>query len=135
VRKIITTKINKDIDPLRQLLERINRGMKNIEIGGLTGSARSYLTALLFGRLEKSLLVVCAEEKDAMAFAADLKLFLGEEDVLYYPPLDFLAIDMFTLQKEEAQARLEVMTQLQMRTKTIIVTCAAASMQKVMPFG
>jgi transcription-repair coupling factor (superfamily II helicase) len=135
MRKIIKNKINNDIEPLRCLLEQINQGAKGIEACGLAGSARSYLTALLFYRLGKSLLVVCPEEKDAQAFAADLSLFLGEENVLYYPPLDFLAIDMFALQKEEAQARLEVMTHLQISTKAVIVTSVAAVMQKVMPFA
>lgn len=135
MRKIITNKINDDIEPVRKLLDLIDRGSKNLEAFGLAGGARSFLTALLFGRTGRTLLVVCPEEKDAAAFASDLMLFLGEEAVLYYPPLDFLAIDMFALQKEEAQARLEVMTELQMRTKSVIVTSAAALMQKVMPFG
>lgn len=135
MRKIITNKINNDIEPIRLLLEKINQGAKSIDAAGLTGSARSFLTALLFCRLEKSLLVVCPEEKDALAFAADLSLFLGEEDVLYYPSLDFLAIDMFALQKEEAQARLEIMTHLQIRPKAVIVTSVAAVMQKVMPLA
>ncbi|NTW77759.1 MAG: hypothetical protein HGB33_08355, partial [Syntrophaceae bacterium] len=134
VRKIITNKIYNDIEPFRCLLEQINQGAKNIDVRGLAGAARSFLTAQLFDRLEKSLLVVCPEEKDARAFAADLSLFFGEEKVLYYPPLDFLAIDMFTLQKEEAQARLRVMTLLQMNAKTVIVTSTAAVMQRVMPF-
>ena len=134
MRKIITNKINNDIEPLRKLLEHINRGVKSIDACGLAGAARSFLTALLFERLEKFLLVICPEEKDALAFAADLTLFLGEEDVLYYPSLDFLAIDMFALQKEEALARLEVMTQLQISTKAVIVTSVAAVMQRVMPF-
>lgn len=134
MRKIITNKINNDTEPLRRLLEHINRGAKSIDAFGLAGAARSFLTSLLFSRLEKSLLVVCPEEKDAMAYASDLSLFLGEDDVLYYPPLDFLAIDMFALQKEEAQARLEVMTHLQIKTKAVIVTSVAALMQKVMPF-
>ncbi|MEN6487873.1 MAG: CarD family transcriptional regulator, partial [Smithella sp.] len=134
MRKIITNKIYNDIEPFRCLLEQINQGAKNIDVRGLAGAARSFLTAQLFDRLEKSLLVVCPEEKDARAFAADLSLFFGEEKVLYYPPLDFLAIDMFTLQKEEAQARLRVMTLLQMNAKTVIVTSTAAVMQRVMPF-
>lgn len=78
-------------------------------------------------------LVVCPEEKEARSFASDLALFLGEEKVFYYPPLDFLAIDMFALQKEEALERLEVMTQLQVNTEMIVVTSVAALMQKVMP--
>ncbi len=135
MRKIITNKINNDIEPLRRLQEKVNHGAKSIEACGLAGAARSFLTALLFCRVERSLLVVCPEEKDAQAFASDLSLFLGEENVLYYPPLDFLAIDMFALQKEEAQARLEVMTSLQIRTKIVIVTSVAAMMQKVMPFA
>ncbi|MGV8059789.1 MAG: transcription-repair coupling factor [Smithellaceae bacterium] len=134
MRKIIINKINNDIEPFRRLLEQINRGAKVIDACGLVTTARSYLTALLFERLEKSLLVICPEEKDAIAYASDLSLFLGKENVLYYPPLDFLAIDMFALQKEEAQARLEVMTHLQIKTKNIIVTSVAAMMQKVMPF-
>jgi transcription-repair coupling factor (superfamily II helicase) len=135
VRKIITDKINTDIEPVRRLREHISRGTKSMEAGGLAGAARSFLVALLYERLEKSVLVVCPEEKDAIAYTADLSLFLGKANVLYYPPLDFLAIDMFALQKEEAQARLEVMTSLQVRTKAIIVTSAAAVMQKVMPFA
>ena len=135
MRKIITNKIHKDIEPFRLLLKQINEGEKSIDVRGLAGAARSFLTALLFDRLEKSLLVVCPEEKDAQAFAADLNLFFGEEKVLYYPPLDFLSVDMFALQKEEAQARLRVMTLLQMNAKTVIVTCTAAMMQKVMPFA
>lgn len=135
MRKIIANKIYNDIESFRCLLEQINQGAKNIDVRGLAGAARSFLTAQLFDRLEKSLLIVCPEEKDARAFAADLSLFLGEEKVLYYPPLDFLAIDMFALQKEEAQARLRVMTLLQMNAKTVIVTCTAAMMQKVMPFA
>jgi transcription-repair coupling factor (superfamily II helicase) len=135
VRKTITDKINRDIEPLRSLLELINGGVQSIDARGLTSAARSLLAALLFKRLENFLLIVCPEEKDALACAADLSLFLNEEDVLYYPPLDFLAIDMFALQREEALARLAVMTDLQIKTKAVIVTCAAAVMQKVMPFA
>ncbi len=135
MQKIIANRINNDIEPLRRLPELFDSGVKKIEASGLVGAARSFLTALLFCRQERSLLVVCPEEKDAQAFASDLSLFLGEENVLYYPPLDFLAIDMFALQKEEVQARLEVMTSLQIRTKAVVVTSVAAMMQKVMPFA
>ncbi len=134
VRKIILDKINNDIEPIRKLLDHVARDEKSIDAGGLTGAARSFLTALLFERLEKLLLIVCPEEKDASSYAADLALFLGKERVLYYPPLDFLAIDMFALQKEEALARLEVMTNLQVNEKIVVVTSVAALMQKVMPY-
>jgi transcription-repair coupling factor (superfamily II helicase) len=133
MRKIIAEKINNDSEPLLRLRELIYGGAESIAVRGLTGAARSFLTSLLFGRLEKTLLVVCPDEKTAEAFVRDLDLFLGRGKVLYYPPLDFLAIDMFALQKEEALARLAVMTHLQTGARAVVVTSMAALMQKVMP--
>ena len=135
MRKIITEKIDGDIEPLRKLLEKINAGEKVLNAGGLAGAARSFVVSLLVKRLDKSLLVICPEEKEAKAFASDLSLFLGENNVLYYPPLDFLAIDMFALQKDEALARLEVLTHLQVNPGAVIVTCVTALLQKVMPLA
>ncbi|HOW56459.1 MAG TPA: hypothetical protein PKZ12_00540, partial [Smithellaceae bacterium] len=135
MRKIITDSINTDIEPLRRLLKSIGQNEKTTEATGLTGAARSFLVALLYERAEKSLLVICPEEKEAAAFARDLTLFLGEEEVLYYPPLDFLAVDMFTLQKEEALARLEVLAALQITPRAVVVAPLAAVAQKVMPFS
>ena len=135
MRKIITESINTDIEPLRRLLKSIGQNERYIDASGLMGAARSFLTALLYKRTEKSLLIICPEERDAAAFARDLALFLDEEEVLYYPPLDFLAVDMFTLQKEEALARLEVLAALQIMPRAAVVVPLAAAAQKVMPFS
>ena len=135
MRKIITKKNTEDIEPFLNLLRKINQGTKKVDVGGLTGAARPFLTASLFARLEQTLLVVCPEEKEAAAFAHDLALLLGEEAVFYYPSLDFLTIDMFALQKEEELARLEALTRLQTNTRTIVVTSVIALIQKVMPFA
>jgi transcription-repair coupling factor (superfamily II helicase) len=134
VRKIIFKKNMEDIEPLRNLLEQINQSDPKVNVSGLAGASRSYLVSLLFARLEKTLLVVCPEEKEAAAFARDLILFLGEENVIYYPPLDFRTIDMFALQKEEELTRLETLSRLQINPSTIVVTSVIALMQKVMPF-
>jgi transcription-repair coupling factor (superfamily II helicase) len=135
VRKIILKKNTEDIEPLRNLLELINSSDSKVNVGGLSGASRSYLVSLLFGRLEKTLLVVCPEEKEAAAFARDLILFLGEENVIYYPPLDFRTIDMFALQKEEELIRLDVLAKLQINPQTVVVASVIALMQKVMPFA
>ena len=133
LRKIITKKNTEDIEPLRNLLRQINQGAPKVDVGGLNGAARPFLTSLLFSHLDKPLLIVCPEEKEAAAFARNLALFLGEESVFYYPSLDFLTIDMFALQKEEELTRLEALTNLQTNTQTIVVTSVIALMQKVMP--
>jgi transcription-repair coupling factor (superfamily II helicase) len=135
VRKIINQKIAEDIAPLAEVLSQVNQGARSIAISGPSGAARPFLTALLYERLERPLLIVCAEEKEAKTFARDLTLFAGKEHVLHYPALDFLSIDMFALQKEEELDRLAALTELQINPRTIIVTSVAACMQKVMPFA
>ena len=118
---------------MRELLDLMDKETPAIDVHGLTSSARPFLTALLFDRLESPLTVICPTAREAAAFARDLALFLGKDTVLHYPPLDFLSIDMFALQREEELARLNVLTQLQVDSRKIIVTCLAACMQKVMP--
>ena len=135
MRKIILKKNTEDIEPLRNLLEQLNQSDPKVNVSGLVGAARSYLVSLLFARLEKTLLVICPEEKEAASFARDLILFLGEENVIYYPPLDFRTVDMFALQREEELIRLEVLAKLQINPQTVVVTSVIALMQKVMPFA
>ena len=135
MRKIFLKKNMEDIKPLHNLLEQIKLSDPKVNVGGLVGAARSYLVSLLFARLEQTLLVICPEEKEAAAMACDLILFLGEENVIYYPPLDFRTIDMFALQKEEELIRLEALAKLQINPSTIVVTSVIALMQKVMPFA
>ena len=134
MRKIIAKKITEDIAPLHKLLEQINGGALKVNVRGLGGSARPFLTALLFGRTGKTLVVVCPEEKEAAAFASDLTLFLGEDKVIHYPPLHFLTVDMFVLQREEELARLEALAFMQINTGVVVISLAAL-MQKVMPFA
>ncbi|MHB8136839.1 MAG: transcription-repair coupling factor [Smithellaceae bacterium] len=133
MRKIIDKKIFRDTPPIRELLDLIEKEMPAIDVHGLTGAARPFLSALLFDRLAGPITVVCPTAKEAAVFARDLALFLGEEAVLHFPPLDFLSIDMFALQREDELARLNVLTQLQVDSRKIIVTCFAACMQKIMP--
>ena len=134
VRKIILKKNMEDIKPLHNILEQIKLSDPKVNVGGLVGASRSYMASLLFARLEQTFLVICPEEKEAAAFARDLILFLGEDNVIYYPPLDFRTIDMFALQREEELTRLEVLAKMQISPQTVVVTSVIALMQKVMPF-
>ncbi len=134
MRKIITSKKADDIESINNLFKHIDENREKINVGGLAGASRSFLISLVFKRLNRTVLVVCPEEKEAAAFARDLSLFSGDEAVFHYPSLDFLTIDMFALQREEELLRLETLANLQISHKLIIVTSANALMQKVMPF-
>ncbi len=135
MRKIIDKKNIGDAQPIRNLLDLIGKAEPAVDVRGLTGAARPLIAALLFDRLAGPVTVLCPTPREATAFARDLGLFLGKEAVLHYPPLDFLSIDMFALQREEELARLNVLTQLQVDSRKVIVTCLAACLQKVMPLA
>ncbi len=135
MRKIIDKKIREEAAPVRKLLDLIGQKSPAVEITAAAGAARPYLTALLSDRLAQPITVICPTPREASAFARDLSLFLGEDAVLHYPPLDFLSIDMFSLQREEELARLNVLTRLQVDARKIVVTCLAACRQKIMPFA
>ncbi len=133
MRKIINRQFAPVAPALRRVIESISNGEKTLTLEGLSGAARAFTTALVFDRIGKTWAVVCPTDREAAAFARDLALFLGEEAVLYYPPLDYLAIDMFALQRDEELARLGALTLLLTTPGKILVTCTAAWMQKIMP--
>jgi transcription-repair coupling factor (superfamily II helicase) len=134
LRKIVERKLIHDALPVRELLDWFGGQTPAMDVTGMAGAARPFLTALLFDRLVAPITVLCPTAREATAFARDLGLFLPDGAILHYPPLDFLSIDMFALQREEELARLNVLTQLQVDSRKIVVTCLAACRQKVMPY-
>lgn len=135
MRKIIQQKISREASALRKLLELVKTNTPVVNLSGLAGAARPLLTSLLFERLDTPLAIICPTAREAAVFAGDAALFLGQNCVLHYPPLDFLSIDMFALQREEELARLNVLTRLQTDNRLVIVTCLMAVRQKTLPFA
>ena len=133
VRKIVGT-IKKSADPVvRELLERLDRGEDRIPIGGLEGSARAFLIALLFRHLRRTLIVIVPTEKEAETCFRDLSFFLGDDLAFLMPPWDLLTTDMFAFQRETELARLEVLHRLTFGEPAVVVIPARALMQKVIP--
>ncbi|MDA8126495.1 MAG: transcription-repair coupling factor [Deltaproteobacteria bacterium] len=133
VKKIVDP-LHQPADPvLRDLLERIARGETAIPVHGLEGAGRAFVTALLFHRLHRPLILVCPTEKEAEARSRDLSFFLGSEKVLLLPAWDWLTTDMFAFQRETELARLEVLHRLLFGEPGVIVIPVRALMQKVIP--
>ena len=65
-----------EIESLRNLLRHINQGVSKVDINGLNGAARPFLASLLFERLERPLLIVCPEEKEAADASSILSFFI-----------------------------------------------------------
>ncbi|MCE5281525.1 MAG: hypothetical protein LLG93_05420, partial [Deltaproteobacteria bacterium] len=135
MRKIV--EIRKDpADPaFRDLLDRCRRGEGPVTVGGLEGSARALVLSLLFVRLGRPFVVISPTEKEAGALQRDLTFFLGEEQVLGFPPWDLLTTDMFAFQRETELTRLEALHRLAYGGPAVVVIPAPALMQKLIPRG
>ncbi len=129
----IVSKHKSEKTPLNELLQAIGKGKARIKVRGLEASARAFLAALLFRRIENSLLVICAQDDQARDFARDASLFLGEDNVIYYPPSAYLAVDVFSFAREEELARLTLLARLQTEQKTMMVTCVDSLLEKIIP--
>ena len=133
VKKIVENRKNPGDPALRDLLERLGRGEQRIAVGGLEGSARAFLMALLFRQLRRPLVVISPTEKEADACVRDLSLFLGEDQAVLLPSWDLLTTDMFAFQRETELARLEVFHRLAYGGLAVVVISARTLMQKAIP--
>ncbi|MBN2438308.1 MAG: transcription-repair coupling factor [Deltaproteobacteria bacterium] len=130
MRKIVENQKNPRDPALRELLERLDGGEQRIAVGGLAGSARAFLTALLFRQLRRPLILISPTEKEAETSVRDLSLFLGEDQAVLLPSWDLLTTDMFAFQRETELARLEVLHRLAYDGPFVVVVPARALMQK-----
>ncbi|HDS05448.1 MAG TPA: hypothetical protein ENN95_00235, partial [Deltaproteobacteria bacterium] len=135
MRKIINEYKGNNVEFPDDLLDRIKQAPAKISVSGLEAAARAFMAGLLFERDDSSIFIICAREKEALAFAGDLAFFLGENDVFYYPPIDLFAVELFSFPREEELMRLALLARLRTNRKTIIVTHAGALSHKIMPLG
>lgn len=120
---------------MRWLLERLERDEKRVAVGGLEGSVRAFLIALLFRRLRRPIIVISPTEKEAGIFVRDLAFFLGEEQTFLLPSWDLLTTDLFAFQRETELDRLEAFHWLVYGHPAVAVLPVRALMQRVMPRG
>ncbi|MCE5265543.1 MAG: transcription-repair coupling factor [Deltaproteobacteria bacterium] len=133
MRKIVENRKSPADPALRELWERLDRGKERIAVGGLEGSARAFLVAILFRRLHLPLVVVSPTEKEAEACVRDLSLFLGEGQAALLPSWDLLTTDMFAFQRETELARMEFFHRIAYGEPAVLVIPVRALMQKVVP--
>jgi len=133
MRKIITRQQTDFDRAFNELVDAIDAGEASIRIAGLQGSAWAFLTAVLFTRMRKTLVMVTANEQEAARFQSDLTFFLPERDVLLYPPWDILSVDLFSVRREVEIARIEVLCRMLSGHPSIIIVPYLSMLQKTMP--
>ncbi|MEA3486657.1 MAG: hypothetical protein U9R20_03280, partial [Thermodesulfobacteriota bacterium] len=134
MRKIVDKKTQFSDSSLRVLVSKIHRGDEETDICGLQGSAKTFIASILFRNTNRSLLFITPSRKEALDAFRDLSFFLGEEDVLLFPPWDIVhPDDTLSQQNENATGRAGVLSRLLSAKPAVVVAPLNALMQKVAP--
>ncbi|MEA2013726.1 MAG: transcription-repair coupling factor, partial [Thermodesulfobacteriota bacterium] len=134
MRKIVDKKTQFSDSSLRVLIDKIHRGDEETDICGLQGSSKSFIASLLFKNTGKTILFMAPSRKEALDAFRDLSFFLGEENVLLFPPWDIVhPDDILSRQSENATGRAGVLSKLLSAKPVVVVAPLSALMQKVAP--
>ena len=115
-----------------ELIALIERGASPLFASNLYGSSRSLLAALLFERLQRTLLFLTGTEEEARGLAEDMKALLGEERVLSFPPLSLKRLDEDLPHMDIAGQRMETLSSLLVGKNTAAIVPALSAMQMLL---
>ncbi|MGD2127395.1 MAG: transcription-repair coupling factor [Desulfobacteraceae bacterium] len=120
----------------------IEKGIRDLRVTGLSGSARAYFLASLLMDLERPCLIVLPNAKDAQRFYRELEFFLPEPYVdggpeerrLYdFPIYDISPLRGVSPHRELVARRLQGLYSLTAGNSPIVVTSTEPSLLKVLP--
>ncbi|OGP24556.1 MAG: transcription-repair coupling factor [Deltaproteobacteria bacterium GWB2_55_19] len=115
-----------------RVLGTLKRGGR-LKLTGLHGSSKALLIASAFKRLGRPVFVIAGGEESAEEFTEDLRFFLPESSVIFYPSPEVLPFEPQPAHQEILSSRMEVLFNLLSSGPKVCVASAATLMQRVMP--
>ncbi|MGD9402485.1 MAG: transcription-repair coupling factor [bacterium] len=116
---------------LSQVLYDLAGGKVPARVGGLTGSMRSMLAALLYREVGRTVVVICPAEAEKIK--EDLESILGEDEVLYFPDWEILPYDEFSPHEEIVGTRLKTLSDLLGGRRGVVVVPVRAFVRNIIP--
>lgn len=117
------------------LLDGLKKGYREQMIYGLSGSMKSFLAAGLRRETGRPLLIITANIQQAERFREDITTWLPGQDVVLFPPMEYLPFEVVAHSPEVAGARLNVLERLARGDNLIVVAPAAALLRSLVPRG
>jgi transcription-repair coupling factor (superfamily II helicase) len=133
VRKIVDQTKSYSDPGLQALIDRIGRGESPIHIHGLHGSAKAFVLSYLACTIHRTFIVVTSTVEEARNIHRDLSCFLGDDDVLLFPPWDSVSVDILSSQRDRTAQRMDVFFRLLFKNPSVTVVPIEAFLQKVVP--
>lgn len=99
---------------------------------GLPLLPAAMLAAALYGDLPQQMLVLCANEEEAVALADNLRPLLGEQ-VQLFPVLELMPFEVYAHNIELVAARMRVLSGLVRGERMLVVSCVNALSRRLPP--
>lgn len=122
-----------ELEEFDRLIKGIKEKKTPLSVVGVSDSVGAHLISSVFQQLSRSALVVASEEKEARQYCDDLRFFLGEEQVLYFPRTDLLFYDVEARGRDVTGRRLSVLAELLKDEPRCVVTTAEALVSPTVP--
>jgi transcription-repair coupling factor (superfamily II helicase) len=116
---------------LSAVIEDLAGGKVPARVGGLAGSMRAMLAALLYREVSRTVVVVCPDESEGLR--DDLESILGADHVLYLPDWEILPYDDFSPHEEIVGTRLCTLSALLGGRAAVVVVPARSFLRRVIP--
>lgn len=116
---------------LGQVVDGLAAGRVPARVGGLPGSMRAMLAALLYREMSRTVVIVCPDESERMR--DDLESILGGDHVLYLPDWEILPYDDFSPHEEIVGTRLRTLSALLGGRTGVVVVPARGFLRRMIP--
>lgn len=120
-------------DEIKSIKDGIDGGLKEQLIAGLSGSARTVLTAALYKKTNKPILVITHNLYQAQKIYEDLNVLLNEEEVFLYPVNELIASEIGIASPELKGQRIEALNYWSHHSNGVIIAPIAGVKRLVPP--
>ncbi len=127
------TRLTAQTDSFKDVITRLANGQEQILLHGLPYTLAAFLATHVRHTLDRTVLVVAANEDRAEQWRDDLQAIAGEEIVCYFPTWDVELYDRRSPDNEITGLRIEAASRLMRGEPTIVVAPAQALLLPLIP--
>ena len=127
------TRLTAQTDSFKDVITRLANGQEQILLHGLPSTLAAFLATHVRHTLNRTVLVVVANEDRAEQWRDDLQAIAGEEIVCYFPTWDVELYDRRSPDNEITGLRIEAASRLMRGEPTIVVAPAHALLLPLIP--
>ncbi|MCK9273671.1 MAG: transcription-repair coupling factor [Syntrophales bacterium] len=135
--KKIVEKRRFESDPaLNSFVQAVIRREQDLFVEGLEGASGSFVLALLFRKIKRTIIVVTESQQEAQFMYRDLNFFLDAGDVFLHPPWDLRLLssdDMISFQNDVIRDRITALSRLYAGGPAVVIAPVESLVQRVMP--